>query len=135
AGRWALTVQYLEEVLERFPDIPQRPDVERRLEAARASRDAERAVIDVVTIPDGATARLKSDAAHPPCTTPCMMRTHPGPATVELTLDSDVRVLTKSLSAGERWSISEPMELGASRVEPVYDRTGSVVAWAVGGAG
>jgi|GEM_PF-1912741 len=134
AQRWPLAIRYFEQFLAEAPETPNRPDVERRLVAARKSREARRANIDVESDPPGATARITTSDGLPPCTTPCTLRVDPGPTTVVVTYQGVDRVSTKSLDPADSWLVSVRFEQEV--VEPTEpDRTGAAVSWVIGGAG
>lgn len=139
-GRWPLVVRYFERFLAEAPTAAARPEVERRLAAARTSREAERATITITTAPAGATARVPTDDEVPPCTTPCTLRVDPGPTTVTLERGNLRAVVTRGLGPAERWQVTQALTAagvdGTAAPPPrAPDRTASVVAWSVGGAG
>lgn len=134
AERWPLAIRYFERFLRDAPETPSRPEVERRLTAARHAREAQRASIEVVTEGPGATARVTSEDELAPCTTPCTLQVDPGPATVIVTLGGVERVATRSLDPGERWLVHERFDPEALPLAGP-NRLGPAVSWAVAGAG
>ncbi|PKN57753.1 MAG: hypothetical protein CVU56_09145 [Deltaproteobacteria bacterium HGW-Deltaproteobacteria-14] len=134
AERWPLAIRYFERFLREAPETPSRPEVERRLVAARQAREAQRASVEVVTVAAGAIARVTSEDGIAPCTTPCTLRVDPGPVTVIVTLAGVERVATRSLDPAERWLVHERFDdSDVARAGP--SRLGPAVSWAVAGAG
>ncbi|MCB9735455.1 MAG: tetratricopeptide repeat protein [Deltaproteobacteria bacterium] len=137
AQRWSLTVEHYQRFLDRYPDSPNRSEVERRLEAARASLAATQARIRVMATPDGTVAKVVAGGTGT-CASPCELTVEPGPVTIELTAGDARKVVSKSLGAAESWRIEEALPVDAAAVRPPGggpDRTGSLIAWGVGGAG
>lgn len=148
-ARWPLAVRYYEQFLQLVPDSPAAPEARRRLEAARASREALRATIRVSSQPEGAKVELLTgDPAT--CTTPCQLRVDPGPTTLRVSLSGEEATQARSLEPAETWDVAidlsdlrDPSGPSTTKPEPEaevrlpaaprVDRTPSVVAWAAGG--
>jgi hypothetical protein len=136
-GRWALAVQHYERFLEAHGDVPNAPDVRRRLEAARTSRAATRAVISIQTVPSGAQVVAETHPDVAPCESPCDLRVDPGPVTLVLTRGNARAIVSKSLGPAETWQVVETLQetnTSLATGQPEADRTGAIIAWSAGGA-
>lgn len=135
--RWRLTVEWYDKFIREYPDVPNISEVMRRREAAQVSRNATRAAVMITTEPSGARADVPSDASVEACTTPCLLRVDAGPTTIRVVLGDRQKEIPRSMSPGEKWDLSLDMGKNSTTLpveEPVYDRTGAVVVWAIGGA-
>jgi len=128
--RWPLAVEHYERFLAEYPDSPNRSDIERRLGAARESREAARAEVRVEATPHGLVARVVTEPGRSPCASPCVLRVDPGPTTVELRRGEVRRAVSRSLRPGEVWRVDEHLE---AEPRPSPDRTGAIAAFATGG--
>lgn len=137
AERWSLTVEHYQRFLDRYPDSPNRSEVERRLAAARASLAATQARVRIDATPAGTVAKIIAGGTGT-CASPCELTVEQGPVTIELSFGDARKVVSKSLGAAESWRIDERLPVDPGAVPPPAsgpDRTGSVIAWSVGGAG